>query len=320
MNEPLASIRRLKGNSWLLPLYAAVLHQVRRSMDDWVPVGSLEEFKLLMNRLGMTVLEDCIFQQIGKQERVPGAESAPTTRARAFGIGAMKHLRGWNEVHVILSTKREWAEETLHAAWYPLAVSGGRILPRPKIDALRLGLAFGYPKCCVDSFQKQNDWKAQSQLVVTYRRSVVNWRVNCLTKHTPYMTVFHIPCSQDCAESIAMSDSVLEAVRSFDESYAKSIRDFLAGTFFVLNEDAIFKLYNANVLSERIVQFNGVENVIQSRPASRSAQAIEKILSEATYAEIQDGVVLTSNGAREYFYESSFRFGWFEDPFFVVFE
>jgi hypothetical protein len=81
LNEPFATLQRLKRNDALLPLYAAVIAEARKSMDDWIPVTAMDEFRELARRYGLTVAEDCIFEPLPAGRRMDALDRSPTTYA-----------------------------------------------------------------------------------------------------------------------------------------------------------------------------------------------------------------------------------------------
>lgn len=321
LREPLQTILNLKGNSFLLPIYAAVIAEVRRSMDDWVPIHNLNEFRDFLHSLGLTVLEDCIFQPLVPNERIGGVQCSPTTRARGISMKSAPNPVANTTVHVIVSKRRQWAEAALYEAWYPLSISGDRLLLRPKVDALRLGHAFGYPECCAEAFMNLNEWSTHSHLSEVFKRSeVLNWQANCFAMRTPLTPICHIPCRYDCPKTVALTTAVLESVCHFDPDYAFQIQRYLLGTFLVLNEAVGFKLRNARYSGPGFVGFSSIDDLYgTSSDINKHVKQIKDLILGAQAVALEEGMIVTiANGMRQW-YEPSIHAEWFEDPFIATF-
>ena len=194
-----------RGSTHQLSSYIALIAGLRRSLDDWIPPDRLDSWTRIAARLGLTVIPDCLFCDLAG---APYTGVVPTTRATAepWRSGASSGSRGM--VHVFVSSSRERAEEALAAGWYSLVVHG-RPITKPLVDHGRLGMAFGYPECCVKFFMSRNDWPRWNTLAESFKASRQTlWECNCLTKHTPCMMIYHMPCSFDCSATTAYSRSL----------------------------------------------------------------------------------------------------------------
>lgn len=318
--EPFATLQRLKGNSALLPVYAGVSAEVRRSMDDWIPVRAIAPFREFAHSRGLAVVEDCIFEPLADGRRIDALDSSPTTHAYGLPLGDLERASPAASVHVFVARRREWAEEALFSSTYPVAIARDRLLLRPRIDAARLGAAFGYPACCVDSFQKRNNWRICSHFSQAYQDAgTVDWRANCLPRNTPFMTIFHVPCGPDCAESIAMSQQILEAVAAIDREYSQAIEERLRGVFLVIHEAVVYKLEDAVFKEAGSVAFSRARLVVPMRRIQPPQIArITRILESAKWVEVTDGIITTRNG-EEKFYEVDPGVDWVEEPCLVRF-
>ena len=62
------SLAAIKGNELQLVQYIAVIHGIRRSLDDWVPADRLSDFEVFLARLGLVVEVDCGFHAVTEPE------------------------------------------------------------------------------------------------------------------------------------------------------------------------------------------------------------------------------------------------------------
>lgn len=321
LKEPFSTLQRLKGNATLLPVYAAVTAEIRKCMDDWIPTPAIEAFRAFARSHGLAVVEDCIFEPLIDSREIDSLASSPTTHAHGLPLSDLAHASPAASVHVFLSRRREWAEEALGSSTYPVVIARDRLLVRPRVDASRLGAAFGYPACCIESFQQRNNWRLSSHFSQAYKGAeTVDWRANCLPRSTPLMTIFHVPCGPGCAASITMSQQVLEAVDELDPNYGQAIRDALKGIFLVVNEAVAYKLQGAVVEEGGAVAFQRAWSVVPMRRIRPpQTERIARILESARWVEVADGIITTRNG-EERFYEVHPSTDWVEEPCLVRFE
>lgn len=318
--EPFATLRKLKQNDALLPVYAGVISEARKSMDDWIPVKAIDAFKEFVRGYGLSIAEDCIFEPLPADAKIDALDRSPTTHARGLALRDIESAAPAAAVHVFVSRRRDWAEEALSSFSYPVAIPRDRLLVWPRIDASRVGAAFGYPKCCVQSFLQWNNWRLYSHFSHAYQSAErVDWRANCLPRSTPFMTIFHVPCEPACQPTIAMSQQTLDAVAGFDADYARAIEESLRGVFLIIHEGLVYKLHDAVFQGQNSVGFSRAEAVVPRQPYSPPRLAtLARLLEAATWVEIADGIITTRNG-EESFYELDPSAEWLEDPCFVTF-
>jgi hypothetical protein len=321
LKEPFATLRRLKGNDILLPVYAGIIAEARKSMDDWFPVAALGAFKELARSYGLAVAEDCAFEPLSAGRKMDALDRSPTTHACGLSLKDLARASPAASVHVFISRRRDWAEEALCSFSYPVAIPEDRLLVRPRIDASRVGAAFGYPGCCVESFMKWNNWRLYSHFSQAYRSAgSVDWRANCLPRNTRFMTIFHVPCEPTCAPTIAMSQRILGAVTGFDADYGRAIEESLKGVFLIVHEAAAYKLHGAVFQGDGAVAFRRAEPVVPAKLFNPPQIArISRLLETATWVEVAEGIITTRNG-EERFYEVDPHADWVEDPCLVSFE
>lgn len=273
-----------RGGPAQLPQYLAVLAGLRRTLDDWVAIDRIADYRSALTALGLTVEIDCLFRHLDRG--VAGANAVPTTRASASRYAADAPV-GQGQVHVFVSTRRDWAVEALAAGWYSVAV-GGRIVAKPRIDHLWLGRAFGYPECCVRFFLQFNDWPRMNSFAEAARASrTVRWETNCLGRHTPLMGPFHLPCRFDCEATCRYTTELLAVVRAHDPSYADRIRGFLRQPFLVASEVLCYALVGARPLGHGAVGYHDVLYVGGKPHEDRWSE----VLARGNQLELGDGIV-----------------------------
>lgn len=280
-----------------LPQYAAVAAGIRRAVDDWVPADRFARFRMLMRRLGIVVEVDCLFEPAAADAHAIGSEFAPTTRSAARPFRWDDRPIPGSRLHVVVSSRAEWAADALAAAWYPVSVNG-RVLRKPLIDHVRLGKAFGYPDCCVDFFLRHNDWTRQNTIAEAARRSgSFRWETNCLTKHTPWMLSYHMPCSFDCAESIHYGRAVVEAVGAWDAEYAEEIAAFMRHPCLVLSERYACALDGGRAIGDCRYAYDRIED-LNAEATNRGPDDARRsaLLAVGDSVEIVDATLLVRRG------------------------
>lgn len=288
----LRDLVEVRDNELQIAQYVAVQAGIRRSLDDWIPVAQFPAFTGLMDRLGLIVRPDCIFRSLNG-ESTAGLDLTPTTRAAAVRFsGDLKDHPPNAAVHVIVSRRSDWADEALACAWYSVAVHG-RVVFKPFIDYYRLGFAFGYPSCCVEFFLRHNDWPRFNTLAEAARRSrELHWETNRLLKSTPWMLIFHLPCSFDCEATRRQARDILRAIREQDPGYAGRIEERLRGTFLALSESVSFSLVEGEVTGVGRVRYSAAVPLQRPHGAQedwkrRNAEA----LARGDELRIEDGII-----------------------------
>lgn len=287
----LRELVEVRGKEDQLGLYAAVLTGVRRSLDDWIAAERLEEYRVLARRLGLVVAPDCVFRPLADPAPT-GLELAPTTRASGapFPEG-LDGTRGAS-VHLFVARRGDLAAEARAAGWYPVEI-GGRIVHKPLIDHRRLGLAFGYPLCCVDFFLHHNDWPRQNTLAEAARRpTALSWQANSLPKKSPFMLLFHMPCTFDCEATREQARVTLEALREVDSAFAERIESFLRGLFLSISERAVFRLQGAREFGDDRVRYRSALDLRAAGSVQESwEERYHELLAAGDEVRVEEGDV-----------------------------
>lgn len=296
IHEMLRSVRELRGHGCQLPLYAAVAFGFRKAMDDWWPLSNVDELCLSVQRAGLSVELDCIFDPL--TDRVHGQSYAPTTRAAARLYSPGTTGSPQSKVHVFVGRCRAEALDALQCGWYSLAVNG-RVVRRPLVDNARLGRAFGYPECCVDFFIQKNNIPLYNSYAEAKRASrQLLWQCNALRKGSELMTIFHLPCSFDCVRTVEYTENLLKEIAQLDSLYAGMIEEAMKRTCLALSETYSCAFINAHVNKEGEVVYAAVEDLCE-RASARTLRDEERtnLLRRGDRFMIRDSLVVVKKGA-----------------------
>jgi hypothetical protein len=296
MKDWLNTLCAIKGNKNLLVHYVALVSGLRKSIDDWIPWFSVPDFTRHCKTKGLYVGIDCVFLFNAFQST--DFLKMPTTNANAARYDPNKAYPQNAKVHLIITTDKDAVEDILACCWYPVSVNN-EIVAKPRIDHRRLGHHFSYPSCCVDFFLRQNDWTRRSVYYDAYKKSdAIDWRCNCLLKHTTSALIFHIPCSFDCPRTISYSNQLLAAVGAVDIHLRQKIESNSRQTFLVLDEINTFFLADSKSLTSSEVKFShGIstrtENSLLSRKIRRFLKQSDRLVVDGLSTMFFKGKQLT---------------------------
>jgi hypothetical protein len=223
----------VQGGSLQLSMFMATVLGIKPLMDDWIPVGKLEEFKKVCRKYGLKIRQDVIFTGISK-EKVPsyilGSECITTTSA--FGHPLNSGASG--EVHLFISRDRSLLRRGM---WYPVIVRQRMIL-QPRIDSLKYGYVLGYPGCCIRFFRNYNNWLKYSHLYEIYRNTQNNpsFLCNPFLKDRTFSYIYHMPCSYDCAQTMRLAAKLRKEIKKREPGYVQLADRYLKMPFLVFYE------------------------------------------------------------------------------------
>ncbi len=186
----------------LFPQFAAVVARLRPGMDCWIPFENLDRFKRFIEKLDLAMSMDCAFRALPEHARddIVGVETLCTTHA--LGIRIEDAVAG-DGVHVFVGASSDVVKEMHGCGWYPV-VAGGRLFHKPFVDHFAFGRLLGYPRCCIEFFERSNDWNRTNSYAEAYlgTRKRYDHLTNCFGKNLGYSLNFHIPCRFDCPRTI----------------------------------------------------------------------------------------------------------------------
>lgn len=230
----------LKRSSLQLVQIMAVIKGIKPLMDDWISVDRYDQYRRICRQYGLFVQPDAIFNITNISKKIIGKETLTTTVAR--GSYFKTSVKGNGSVHVFISRSKKRLQEGFVNGWYPLIIDG-RVVDRPLIDAFKFGYGLGYPFCCVNFFQKFNNWYKYSHLYEIYKNSkkgAYHCFCNSLAKDNTYSYIYHMPCSYACAKTISLAREIRRAISEEEPGFVKKIDAHLQLPFLVFYEKKIY--------------------------------------------------------------------------------
>ena len=225
--------------SQLIPFMAVVL-KVKPLMDDWVERKRFKEFKRMCKKYGLYVKINAIFTEIYNpflEKTAIGGESLTTTKAVGFPPDAKVD----GVFHVFISHSKHLLEKGFKNGWYPLVIKG-RVIQKPYIDLIKFGYDLGYPDCCVNFFQKYNDWRHFSHLYEIFKntKGTPSFLANPLTRLVSYSYISHLPCSFNCQSTIKYAQKVRILIQKKEPEFIAKVDQILKSPFLVFYENTIY--------------------------------------------------------------------------------
>jgi hypothetical protein len=221
-------------------------------------------------------------------ERVIGANTLTTTRARATPVG---NERG--SVHVFVGRDPEVVEQTFLAGWYPLVV-GDRASSKPWIDHIWFGEGLGYPRCCLRAFAANNNWAVNNMPYqaarATRRPSAL---CNSIMRFTGLTWAPHLPCSYDCAATETRSTQLRDITRGIAPHLADLVDTLTTGCFLLLSEWEAFVLHRPTIDGQRVTYES-----VSLAPSNRPNLELFEALSAGDHIEVRDDLVVVFRDRR----------------------
>ena len=156
-------------------------------------------------------------------------------------------------VHLFISRSKKDLDSTFKNGWYPLIIKN-RLIDRPLIDAFKFGYNLGYPACCVDFFQKYNNWNRYSYLYEAFKNTPkdrCHYLCNPFTKDITYSYIYHMPCSYNCQATVGLVSKIREAIYEEEPGFVKKIDQHLRLPLLVFYERK-FYAFNGQIKKDRL--------------------------------------------------------------------
>jgi len=217
---------QIKGYSGQLTMIMATVKGIKPCMDDWIRIDKYDEYQKICKRYGLFVRPDVVFGVV-KTDEIPinviGRERLTTTKAFGFPFNKSNNIDG--SLHVFISKSKENLEKCFKNGWYPLIIKN-RVIDKPLIDAFKYGYDLGYPECCVNFFQRYNNWYKYSYLYEALKNTLeskYHYLCNPFTKDVTYSYIYHMPCSYNCKATIDLAKKIRKAIYEEEPEFVKEI-------------------------------------------------------------------------------------------------
>lgn len=243
----------IRGHSNGLTIIMAVIKGVKPAADDWIRVGKYDAYQKACKRYGLIVRPDAVFRVV-ESKKIPaeiiGREYLTSTKAFGFSLNTADRN---DSLHVFISRSKKHLEASFSNGWYPLVIKN-RVIDKPLIDSFRFGYNLGYPDCCVNFFQRYNNWSAYSYLYEVFKNSShgkYSFLCNPFTKDDAYSYVYHMPCSYSCRETVRLAKQIRRCIYEEEREFAERIDRHLKLPFLVFYERK-FYAFEGEIRNKRI--------------------------------------------------------------------
>jgi hypothetical protein len=124
-----------------------------------------------------------------------------------------------------------------------------------------LAQLLGYPQCCIDFFERSNNWTRTNSYAEAYLNTArFDYRTNCFGKNLGYSLSFHLPCRFDCSQTVRFSAPILQFLERTEPEYAAWCFEFLHKPVLCFNEREVV-LWEGRVVGPGQVKYDGAANL-----------------------------------------------------------
>lgn len=245
---------RIKGHGSQLTMIMATVKGIKPVMDDWIRVDRYNEYRRICRRYGLFTRPDTIFNVVeGNSISIDVVGRGRLTTTKAFGFPFNNKLNKNGSIHIFISKSKDKLENCFENGWYPLIIKN-RVIDKPLIDAFKFGYDLGYPECCVDFFQKYNNWYKYSYLYETFKNTPegeYNYLCNPFTKDITYSYVYHMPCCYNCKATFNLAKRIKESIDKEEPGFVKEIDKYLRLPLLVFYERK-FYAFDGEIKNKRL--------------------------------------------------------------------
>jgi HEXXH motif-containing protein len=265
------------------PSFVAVAVGLKPAMDIWLPPENLPGLREFCASLGIVMHVDAYFDRDSAQLAGVDPDLFTTTRA-AFATGPGPGC----QAHVFVAGTEPALREVVASGWYPLVVQG-RVVPKHQLDHDVFGVALGYPACCRQFFRERNNWRVDNTYYAALRNTPGPARAlsNPFLRHTVHGLVPHMPCSYDCAATIAYARAVREVLGRETPKLAVAVDRALTGHVLALSELRIYRLLRGRD-TDNGVTYHAVQHLYG---AGGRDDELHRLLAEGDRCRVEGTIV-----------------------------
>ena len=219
-----------------LPMFMAVVKEIKPLMDDWIPINKFKKFRKICEDYKLKVEPDWCFIKTNEELINSAIDSKRLNTTKFYGKPySNKMTKG--SVHVFISPSSQQIKQAKKFGWYPLIVNQ-RSLHKPFIDHLRFGKVLGYPECCINFFRDFNNHYVYNHPHETLKNTnnPPNFLCNNIFMDFSYSLIHHLPCSFNCDETTKIAKELLREIKNQEPLFAKQIKHHLKLPLLIFEE------------------------------------------------------------------------------------
>jgi hypothetical protein len=219
-----------------LPMFMAVVQDIKPLMDDWIPFNKFKKFKKICEDYKLKVEPDWCFIKVNEKLINSAIDSDRLSTTKFYGTPYSNKTKKGN-LHVFISKSEQQLKQAKKFGWYPLIVNQ-RSLHKPFIDHLRFGKVLGYPECCIRFFRDFNNHYTYNHPYETLKntKKQPNFLCNNIFMDFTYSLIHHLPCSFSCNETTKIAKELLREIKKQEPLFAKKIKQYLKLPLLIFEE------------------------------------------------------------------------------------
>lgn len=230
----------LKKKDAQLIFFMALVFGKKLLMDLWIDCRLLNKYQRIFRKYNIKTKFDVIFNRDKYNfSGAIGGAFLTTTKARAQPFAKISDKK--SQIHIFISKSFKNLQYGFGNGWYPLIIKN-RVIQKPYIDLINFGYNLGYPKCCVDFFQKFNNWSKYSHFyeVLKNTKGGPHYLCNPFARYSYYSYIAHIPCSFNCSATKNLVKEIRNQIRMIEPELINEIDSSLKAPCLVFYENRVY--------------------------------------------------------------------------------